>query len=497
MRKCLDYIQRLEHGRGYSLDKPRLESIKDTPQDDKQTYDMICKADVVGVFQIESRAQMSMLPRLRPRCLYDLVIEVAIIRPGPIQGGLIHPFLRRRNGQDPIRYAHPKLVDVLERTLGVPLFQEQVMRVAMEVGDFTPGEADRLRKSMGAWQMKGDLGPWMKKLVTGMRRHKIEEVFIRQLVGQMKGFADYGFPESHAISFAHIAYVSCYLKAHYPHLFTLAMLNSQPLGFYSPHALLQDARRHGVQTAPVCVQSSHWQTSLERGPDGEPILRLGFELIRGLHKERLEKFVKIRESKKNARWSCWQECLAESDLRRDEMAFLASADAFSALGLRRREAFWLMEALPTQSMPGLEDPDLFQTFEDESSFTKVRQDFQATGTSLHAHPSEVIRKDVWLYPVPKQSLTRSADILKLPNRKKVRVFGMVLVRQAPPTAKGMVFFTLEDEGGFFNLVFRPNVFQKYADFLHEQCFLCVEGTLQAVRGSSQQAASYGDGGTDS
>ncbi len=495
VRKCIGYIQELEHAKGYSRDKPQLSSMHDIPHGDTQTYDMICRADVVGVFQIESRAQMSMLPRLRPRCLYDLVIEVAIIRPGPIQGGLIHPYLRRRNGQEPVQYAHPKLVNVLERTLGVPLFQEQVMRIAIEVGDFTAGEADKLRKSMGAWQIRGDLHQWMKKLVTGMRRHKINELFIKQLVGQMQGFAEYGFPESHAISFAHIAYVSCYLKSHYPHLFTLAMLNSQPLGFYSSHALLQDAKRQGVRVAPVCVQSSQWQTSLERTPQGEPVLRMGFDFIRGLNQGRMLAFVQLRKSKQGGRWSCWQECLAESDLHRDEMAFLAAADAFCNLGLSRREAFWLMEALPTLSIPGLEDPDLFQNFAPESKFSKVRQDFRATGTSLHEHPAEVIRQTLWSYPVAVESLTSSKEITSgtrgIKSGKKIRVFGMVLVRQAPPTAKGMVFFTLEDSHGFFNLVFRPDVFRKYASFLHEQPFLCVEGVLQVSAVGSTQAASCG------
>jgi len=488
VRKCIGYIQDLEQSQGFSKNKPQITSIKDIPHGDTQTYDMICDADVVGVFQVESRAQMSMLPRLRPRCLYDLVVEIAIIRPGPIQGGLIHPYLRRRSGQEPVRYAHPKLVDVLKRTLGVPLFQEQVMRIAIEVGDFTPGEADRLRKSMGAWQIKGDLTPWMQKLVNGMRRNNIEEFFIKQMVGQMKGFADYGFPESHAISFAHIAYVSCYLKSNFPHLFTLAMLNSQPLGFYSPHALLQDAKRQGIRIAPVCVQKSQWQTSLERTADGKPVLRLGFDFVRGLNKERMEGFLGMRANKKGGRWSSWEECLADGELRRDEMAILAAANAFAALGLRRREAFWLMEALPTLSIPGLEDPDLFQSFAPESMFTKIRQDFRTVGTSLHAHPSAVIISDLWSYQVSSKSLVSSKEITQLPNKKRVRVFGMVLVRQAPPTAKGMVFFTLEDSSGFLNLVFRPNVFKRYADFLHEQCFLCVEGVLQ-VSASNNSTAS--------
>jgi error-prone DNA polymerase len=463
IRKCLDLVNTRNDHTGLSLAK--------IPQDDAATYQMIQRADTVGVFQIESRAQMSMLPRLKPRCFYDLVVEVAIIRPGPITGGLIHPYLSRREGREPIRYAHPKLVSVLQRTMGVPIFQEQVMRIAMEVGDFTPGQADALRRHMGSWQIKGDLNPWIERLVIGMRRHQIEEEFITQLIGQLKGFAEYGFPESHAASFALLAYASSYLKCHYPAAFTVALLNSQPMGFYSPHALLTDARRHHVEVLPVCVEHSFWDTTLERRSSGGDAIRLGMRLVHSLRKDAAERLIKRRKDG----WGTLSDFIKRSGLARPDLACLAAADALQVYGVQRRDAVWLAEA--AEFCEYLEDVDLWHQFPKEGSFEKISQDFRATSTTLGEHPSAVLKQQAWSYPVPIKQLSTSKE-LDLVQASTVFVFGMVLVRQAPPSAKGMVFFTLEDEHGFLNLVFTPQTFEKFSSLVHRQSFLCVSGRLQ-------------------
>lgn len=419
---------------------------------------------------------MSMLPRLRPKNFYDLVIEVAIIRPGPIQGGMIHPFLRRRDGLEPVTYADPSLVPILERTLGIPIFQEQVMRVAMAVGDFSPGEADELRRHMGAWQIKGDLGPWIERLVERMRFKGISEEFVQQLVGQFRGFADYGFPESHAASFALLAYVSSYLKCHYPAAFCTALLNSQPMGFYSPNALIQDIRRRGVEVLPVCVESSEWQAKLELipGAEGDYGIRLGLEMVRGLRRSAAERMLELREQRLG--WKGLEDFLLYSDLARPDLTSLAAARAMEVFGIDRRGALWLAEA--AKFSPYLEDRDLQHRFVEESKLERVQQDFKSMGTALGEHPSAMIRKECWCYPLAQDKVSLAASLQAQTSGKLVRVFGMVLVRQAPPSAKGMRFFTLEDETGYLNLVFTPVVFEKVREMVNGQGFLCVEGKLQ-------------------
>lgn len=446
------------------------------PEGDKPTYQMIQKADTVGTFQIESRAQMSMLPRLRPACFYDLVIQIAIIRPGPIQGGLIHPFLQRRHGKEQIMYAHPKLIPVLERTLGVPIFQEQVMRVAMEVGDFTAGEADELRRHMGSWQLKGDLTPWVEKLVRGMRQHGIAEVFIDQLIGQLKGFAEYGFPESHSASFAHIAYASSYLKCHYPAAFCVALLNSQPMGFYSPHALLRDAMRHGVEVRPICVNYSGWYTQMEQKEEGKNdyAIRLGMHMVNGLRHQSAEKLMTVRE--KRGPWHDLEGFLQQCQLGRSDLTRLAAADALRSLSIDRRAAFWLAEA--ADFSPYLEDEGLLHQFKEESALEQVQRDFKATSTTLGEHPTSILRRLHWCFPIRLEALTPAKSLAHIPDGRTVHVFGMVLVRQAPPSAKGMVFFTLEDDSGFINLAFTPQVYEKFHQTINAQGFLCVVGKLQ-------------------
>jgi error-prone DNA polymerase len=462
IRKCFDQLKQHE-GRCYEM--------YSLPQDDALTYAMIQKADTVGVFQIESRAQMSMLPRLKPKCFYDLVIEVAIIRPGPIQGGLIHPYLRRRDGLDAVEYPHPLLKSILHKTLGVPLFQEQAMRIAMLVGDFTPGEADQLRRSMGSWQIKGDLGVWIEKLKVGMRAKGIPETFVEQLVGQLRGFAEYGFPESHAASFALLAYVSSYLRAHHPAAFCVALLNSQPMGFYSRHALIEDARRHGITIRPVCIQLSDYQAKLEPIENAGYAIRLGLDMVKGLQAQAAKDFVSRRQA-----YVDLAAFLKDQDFSRSDLVALAAADVFRCFGVDRRSAYWIVEAAGFSAF--IEDTDLHQDFMAETALERVQYDFHSLSTSVHDHPCTLMKQHAWSYDIELGALTLSKDLSSRPKNLIVCVFGMILTRQAPPTAKGMVFFTLEDESGFLNLVLSPLIFRQYESILHRHGFLCVQAQWQ-------------------
>jgi error-prone DNA polymerase len=447
------------------------------PQDDPATYAMIQRAETVGTFQIESRAQMSMLPRLRPQKFYDLVVQVGIIRPGPIQGGLIHPFLRRRRGEEPITYAHPELRPILERTLGVPLFQEQIMRVAMAVGGFSPGEADELRRFIGSFAMKKNLAPLIARLTEGMQQRAIPQVFIDQTVSHLKGFAEYGFPESHAVSFALLAYASCYLKCHFPAAFFTALLNSQPMGFYSPHALIQTARREGVQVHPVCVSRSQWECHLEAAGEDSPYgMRLGLCMVGGLTRAGAEKLVAAREQKK--RWHDLDDFIRSSQLYGRDLTALAAANALLVFGIERRSAIWLAAAAPlaplfeeSHSLSKLKLPP-------ESTLQQLQRDFAAFHTTLGPHPATIIKNELWHYAPPVAQLHPARALMTRCNNERVTVFGMVLVRQAPPTAKGMVFMTLEDESGFINLAFTPNIYKKFKNIIDTQGFLCATGRLQ-------------------
>ena len=470
VRKCFTEIKD-KYGRDMTLDN--------LPQEDPSTYAMIQRADTVGTFQIESRAQMSMLPRLRPRTFYDLVVEVAIIRPGPIQGGMIHPYLRRRDGIEAVTFPDERLRPILARTLGIPLFQEQVMRIAIAVGGFTGGEANELRKHMGAWSLKGDMGPWMTKLAIGMRKNGFKEDFINGILGQMRGFADYGFPESHAVSFALIAYSSSYLKCHYPAAFFMALLNSQPMGFYSPHALLQSAKRDRVQILPVCINNSDYDNTLENiSPPEKPAIygiRLGMRLVTSLSKKGADEVVKMRNAAGGV-FSSLEDFLQRSRIYRNDLTALAAANVFQTFGLDRRASIWLAEAAPF--CPVLEDVDEQMDFGEEKVMERIQQDFAATTTSLGPHPVTIIRKEHWCYDVPERRLIAAKDINAIPAGRTIELFGMVLVRQAPPSAKGMVFFTLEDESGFMNLVFTPQMYDKFYKLIEGQAFLCVRGRVQ-------------------
>ena len=459
-------------------------SLASIPHDDGPTYAMIQRADTVGTFQIESRAQMSMLPRMRPRSFYDLVIEVAIIRPGPIQGGMVHPFLKRREGAEPVVFPDDRLRPILARTLGIPIFQEQVMRIGIEVGDFTPGEANELRRNMGAFTIKGDLSPWLKKLASGMRRNQIAEEFIQSVLDQMKGFASYGFPESHAVSFALIAYGSSWLKCHYPAAFYMGVMNSQPMGFYSVHALTQAAMRNGVTFLPVCANTSDWDHKLENIalPERPPLfaIRLGFRIVKGLSEKGARQLLKVREELGGS-FESLIVLLQRSGLNRADLTCLAAANAFEGFGLDRRAALWLAEAAPFNT--NLEDREVVIAWDEETQLERMQQDFSATTTSLGPHPTILIKVEHWCFKVPLRRISLAKDLAHMDEGCQVFVFGMILVRQAPPSAKGMVFFTLEDESHFLNLAFTPTVYERSFPIVEQQTFLCVRGKLQKV-GSS-------------
>ncbi|MDB9787109.1 error-prone DNA polymerase, partial [Bacteriovoracaceae bacterium] len=476
MRKCFSMVR--DH---YGMDL----SLYSIPADDGPTYSMIQRADTVGTFQIESRAQMSMLPRLRPRCFYDLVIEVAIIRPGPIQGKVIHPYLRRREGTETVTFPDEKLRPILAKTLGVAIFQEQAMRIAMAVGDFTPGEADELRKNIGIWNFKEferNLNPWLEKLRRGMEQNNIGEPFIDQILGQMNGFAHYGFPESHAVSFALIAYASSYLKCHFPAAFFTSILNSMPMGFYSPHVLLQTAKRAHVKVLGVCVQKSFWDCRLERigsSKDHQVYgIRMGFRLVTGLKKKSAEKLVTARETLSHGKWTDLHQLILLGGCYRDDMTALASADALNILGIDRKKALWQVEKLPSSSLIDDDDDDCM--FRTDSSMEKIAKDFLAFKTTLGDHPVVIMKKEHWKYDLSKNSITRSSQIHLVAKDSYLWVYGMVIIEQSPPSAKGMVFITLEDESGFINLAFSNGTYIAFRDLIEKDSFLCVGGILQKM-----------------
>lgn len=461
IRKSFDLIA--EH-----WDRPL--TLATVPAEDPAVYDMFCAADTVGVFQIESRAQMSMLPRLRPRCFYDLVIEVAIVRPGPIQGGMVHPYLRRRRGEEPVTYAHPALEPVLERTLGVPLFQEQVMKMAVEVGGFTPGEADELRRAMAAWRKKGTLEGFGEKLVRGMRQRGISLDYAQQIFKQIQGFGEYGFPESHSASFALLVYVSGWIKCHYPAAFTAALINSHPMGFYSPRALLADAQRHGIVVRPVCVVRSDWDCLLEPVSDGEFAIRCGLRLVKGLAKDQGEAIMKSRNIEP---FRDIPDIARRTRLDRGALEALAEADAFKALGVGRRQAAWVLQGLWTELplFAGLARREPVPALPPETAAEAIEADYRRVGLSVDVHPMSLIRPQLPGVPPLR-------ELQDLPSGSRVSIAGLVANRQRPGTAKGVVFMTFEDETAMVNLVVWPKVWAQYRRIARGSALLGADGRLQ-------------------
>ncbi len=424
-------------------------ALHQIPDKDVATYDMICAADTVGVFQIESRAQMAMLPRLLPRCFYDLVVEVALVRPGPIQGGAVHPYLRRRQGIEPVDY--PKgLEAALERTLGVPVFQEQCMQIAMIAAGFTPGEADGLRRAMGAWRRTGGLGAYEHRLIDGMTTRGYPLEFAQRVVEQVKGFSSYGFPESHAVSFALLVYDSCWIKRHHPAEFLAAMLNSQPLGFYTPSQLVQDAQRHGVVVRPVDVCHSDWDCTLEDMPLpdalGQPVVRLGLRLVSGLSKEDAQR---ISAARGEQAFSSAEDLALRAQLDRQALQHLAAADALQSLAGHRRQQVWDASALQAAPVLLRRAPvnETSLQLEEAPEGEAIVWDYKATNLTLRRHPLALLRERL------KTRRFMTAEQLKdAPDGRLVRACGIVTCRQQPGTSKGVVFVTLEDETGTVQVI---------------------------------------------
>lgn len=454
-------------------------TLANVPQDDPAVYEMICKADTVGVFQIESRAQQAMLPRLKPQTFYDLVIEVAIVRPGPIQGDMVHPYLRRRSGEEPVEYPSKELKGILGRTLGVPLFQEQAMKIAIVAAGFSAAEADELRRSMATFKLPGKVALFQQKLTKGMVENGYSKEYAGRVFKQLEGFGAYGFPESHAASFALLVYVSSWLKCRYPDVFVCALLNSLPMGFYQPAQLVQDARKHGVNVLPVDVNFSDWDHTLEtplpaneEGKDLCPV-RLGFRLIKGIR----EADMRCLTEKRNGGFKTIND-LREAGLTDAVLERLAAADAFRSLGLDRREALWEVGTKdgPEALFAGQTPPDAVgesAALPALQPSEHVVQDYAATALSLKAHPVSFVRPQLnQLQVVP------AAGLAALKNGQPVKVAGLVLVRQRPGTAKGVWFMTVEDETGFANLVIFPNVVEQCRKALVGSRLFLAEGTVQ-------------------
>ncbi len=448
-------------------------TMADIPAEDPAVYAMLGKADSMGVFQVESRAQMAMLPRLKPRNFYDLVIEVSLVRPGPIQGGMVHPYLKRRSGEEAVEKISPAVDAVLERTLGVPIFQEQVMQLAMVAADFTPGEADRLRRAMAAWKRKGGLEPFERRLLAGMAANGLPESFARRIIAQIQGFGEYGFPESHAASFALLVYASAWLKRHEPAAFLCGLLNSQPMGFYSPSQLVQDAHRHGVAVRPVDVAASAWDSTLET--DGG--VRLGLREIAGFAQAAAERIAAARAARPFADVG---DLAARAALNRRDLDLLAAADALASLAGHRRQAAWaataavvqgdLFDGVPLRAEPAA---DLPAPNEGEN----LVADYRSLGLTLRRHPLALLRERL----AERRFLT-AGQLQAGPDRLLARAAGIVTGRQRPGTASGIVFVTLEDETGYTNVVVRPELAEKQRRELLGARLLGVYGQLEAKSG---------------
>lgn len=446
--------------------------LYDIPAEDPAVYDMICQADTLGVFQIESRAQMSMLPRLKPRCFYDLVIEVAIVRPGPIQGNMVHPYLRRRNGEEQVLYPSQTLRQVLGKTLGVPLFQEQAMRIAMVGAGFSAEEADQLRRAMAAWRRHGSIERFHQRFVAGMLNNGYTPDFAQYCFMQIRGFGEYGFPESHAASFALLVYASAWLKKHYPAHFACALINSQPMGFYAPAQIVRDAVRHGVEIRPIDVNHSRWDCTLEpHGPT--PAIRLGYRLVKGLHHASADLLSTALASA--GHFASIAQIHHLAGISRAHLKLLAEADAFASLHLPRRDALWQVMELADEHyplfQPPLENPP--SPLLPMPAGQEVMRDYATTGLSLKRHPVALIRQQL-----EAMNITPASMLADLPQERWVKVVGLVLVRQRPATASGVVFETLEDETGSANIIIRTDVYERYRAAARHASLLQVDGYLQ-------------------
>jgi len=458
-----------------------LDVIQRVPSEDPLTYDAICRAETIGVFQIESRAQMSMLPRLKPRQFYDLVIQVAIVRPGPIQGGMVHPFLRRRGGEEKATPPHPKLAKILSRTLGVPLFQEQVMQIAIEGAGYSGGQADQLRRDMAAWKKHGRLLAHRPRLLAGFAKSGIPAAFAESLFEQIKGFGEYGFPESHASSFAHLVYVSSWQKTHYPAHFSCALLNSQPLGFYAPTTLVREAQRQGVEVRDVSVSVSDWDCTLEPASDLDRIqsqgvgaraaMRLGLRIVRGLGQDAAARVVAARRLRA---FDSLEDFRRRTELKKNELDALAESGALEALTPGRTNALWQSAAPRTPGLfQELDSSEVAVTLPELRPSQQLVLDYARKGLSVGDHPLRYYRRRL-----QKKGAVRASDLQYLPGGKLIGTAGLVLNRQRPGTASGVVFMTLEDETGIVNLIVQSHVFEKYEHVARHSALLWISGILE-------------------
>ncbi len=452
----------------------RTLTLATIPQEDPAVYAMLQKADSIGVFQVESRAQQSMLPRLKPATFYDLVIEVAIVRPGPIQGDMVHPYLRRREGKDPVHYPSPELEAVLKKTLGVPLFQEQAMQIAIIGANFTPNEADELRRSLATFRHVGTISLLRERFLDGMRKNGYAKDFADRCFSQIEGFGTYGFPESHAISFANLVYVSAWMKCHYPDVFCTALLNSQPMGFYAPAQLVRDAREHGVTVLPIDVNHSDWETTLQPVENSPGYaIRLGLQMVSGLP----EKDARALVAARGAGYETPGEIARRAGCSRRALDRLAQADAFSSMTMGRRQALWKASVLDGKVPPLFAAADLFDEPETDLPVAEESQevlaDYLSTGLTLRQHPMSFLRPRL-----NSRRVAMAAELKNIPVGKTVLVAGLVLFRQMPGTAKGTLFITMEDETGAANLIVWKSVHDKYHNAAYQGRLLACRGTIQ-------------------
>jgi error-prone DNA polymerase len=466
LRRSLEYI---------SVYDPAIQSLQDIPDGNSETYDMLCQADTVGVFQIESRAQMAMLPRLQPKCFYDLVIQIAIVRPGPIQGDMVHPYLRRRAGLEPVTYENDIIKDVLKATLGIPIFQEQVMKLSMVAAGFTGTEADELRRAISNWGKNSKLLTFEGKFKQGLLKNGYAHEFADRLFEQVKGFSGYGFPESHSASFALLCYASSWIKCHHPAAFYCALLNSQPMGFYSPSQLIQDARRHNITIMPVDINRSGYEYALEIDPQGKQGIRMGFIVVNSLNDEKAQVIEVFRGSKP---FTSLKDIIKRTPLNDTDLECLASADAFRSIVGDRYQARWEAAALMPHSElldGGETDRDDLLT-ESPSLEENVMDDYASTGLTLRTHPMALLRQE---YPFNR--CKRFADLINLPHKGFVRIAGLVTGKQRPGTATGILFLSLEDETGTSNVVIWSTTQEHFRNQILTGKLLIIKGTVEILR----------------
>jgi error-prone DNA polymerase len=480
VRRALDHVSRFRNSGAFSRCDPDFRlRLQDIPSECPQVYDMLCRGDSLGVFQVESRAQMNMLPRLAPRCFYDLVIETAIVRPGPIQGGMVHPYLRRRQKLEPVTYPSEAVKGVLERTLGVSIFQEQVMQLAVVAAGFTPGEADKLRRAMAAWKRKGGIGPFRDRLISGMLARGYTAEYAEQIYRQIQGFGEYGFPESHAASFALLVYVSSWLKRHEPAAFCAALLDSQPLGFYAPAQIVRDAMNHGVEVRPIDVTVSDWNCTLEPSSDdrSKPAVRLGLELVAGLPEAAGERIVAAR---RETPFADAQDLARRAQLHRGETSALAQADALATLTGHRRRALWATlgvdadapRAAPLAAATAAE-PQVALLPPTEGQ--DIVADYHHTALTLRRHPLALLRDRF-----DARGYLSAEQIGRARDQQRVRTTGIVTCRQRPSTASGVTFITIEDETGTVNVVVWKTTGAKYRRAMLGSTLLTVYGHVERV-----------------